>query len=85
MHTDFLFAIPSFWSGVARSIDLFGLFTEYNESPHGAMADARALSSDWYIVGEDLVGAMTTIDHEQETPEAQAPAIPHHAAPTPSA
>ena len=30
MHTSFLFALPSFLSGVARTLDLGGEFDDYN-------------------------------------------------------
>ena len=54
---DFLFARPSFLSGVARTLDLFGQFDEYNQSTTGEIADARAMYSDWRAVGEELHSA----------------------------
>ena len=54
IQTDFLFAKPSALSGVARLIDLSGLFDDYNRSQHPGEADIKALLSDWYIVGQDL-------------------------------
>jgi len=65
MRTDYLFAAPSFSSGVARLLDLFGGFDDYNDSPTAAAADARAMYSDWRVTGEDLVGAMMVIEREQ--------------------
>ena len=54
-QSDFLFAQPSATSGVARLIDLCGTFDQYNESID---ADALALSSDWYVLGDDLFEAI---------------------------
>jgi len=53
-RTDFLFARPSFGSGVARALDLGGVFDGYNTSPSEAEADQRAIGSDWLVVGKDL-------------------------------
>jgi hypothetical protein len=54
VRTDFLFAQPSFWSGLGRWLDLSGKFDSYNVSPSGETADAFALYSDWRIVGQEL-------------------------------
>lgn len=53
-RTDFLFARPSFGSGVARVLDLYGTFDAYNSSTSEAEADYRAIASDWCVVGRDL-------------------------------
>ncbi len=58
MSSDFLFAGPSFLSGVSRSLDLTGQFNEYNGSPSDEIADWFALLADWRVVGGDLVTAM---------------------------
>ena len=52
--SDFLFARPSVWSGLARCLDLSGQFDFYNISPSGETADALALYSDWRTVGQLL-------------------------------
>ena len=57
VRSDFLFAEPSFLSGVARILDVGGTFDGYNISRDGLQADARALYADWRIVGQDLVRA----------------------------
>ena len=57
LRTDFLFATPSFLSGMARVLDLFGVFDSYNESRSVREADARALYSDWSMVAHDLKNA----------------------------
>ncbi len=51
MNSDFLFAQPSFVSGMARSLDLFGVFDDYNVSLDGDVADARALYADFLSGG----------------------------------
>jgi hypothetical protein len=57
-RTDFLFARPSFGSGVARALDLFGTFDAYNSSASEAEADRIAIASDWLVVGSDLQEAI---------------------------
>jgi hypothetical protein len=69
MRTDYLFAMPSFLTGVARLFDLYGQFDTYNDSSSDDSADARALYSDWRMVGQDLAGAMTRMDRELSTAE----------------
>ncbi len=71
MRPDFLFAMPSWLSGVARTLDLAGQFDEYNESPSEELADARAMFADWRIVGETLGKAVRTL--RLESPESQEP------------
>ena len=67
MRTDHLFATPSFLTGVARLLALSGRFDVYNDSDDEALADARAIYSDWRMVGQDLAGAMMVVDREQDT------------------
>jgi hypothetical protein len=52
--TDFLFARPSFGSGAARALDLFGSFDAYNGSASDAEADDQAIAADWMVLGEDM-------------------------------
>jgi hypothetical protein len=61
LRTDFLFATPSFLSGIARVLDIFGIFDSYNESRDGKEADAKAMFSDWSMVGYDLKSAAYSI------------------------
>jgi len=68
MLSDFLFARPSWLSGMGRVIDLWGCFEDFNDSPTAEMADRRGLYSDWQIVGQDLILA---IGQEQERINAQ--------------
>ena len=65
VQSDFLFAQPSFASGAARVLDLWGQFDDYNRSETRLDADARAIASDWLIVGQDLSDAIE--QHEDES------------------
>ena len=58
VKSDFLFATPSFASGAARTLDLWGQFDAYNASENGEEADAKAIASDWIVVGQDIQAAM---------------------------
>lgn len=72
MRTDFLFAMPSWLSGAARSLDLAGQFDDYNESPTEQAADAKALFADWRVVGESLAEAMRAFRREpQQAPSTE--------------
>jgi hypothetical protein len=57
VKSDFLFAQPSFASGVARVLDLWGQFDEYNTSATGEEADTKAIACDWMVVGDDFLKA----------------------------
>jgi len=50
----FLFARPSFLTGIARIADPLGKLNDYNTSQGENLADYRALRSDWATVGDDL-------------------------------
>lgn len=67
VRSDFLFATPSFWSGVARLFDFFGQFDFYNVSRTPEEADCRAIYSDWRVTGQDLRHAMVTFHQEHKT------------------
>jgi len=58
MRSDFLFAQPSFFTGMARTLDIGATFDVYNVSATTQQADARAIFSDWRMVGQDLAEAM---------------------------
>jgi hypothetical protein len=58
VKSGFLYADPSFLSGVARTLDLNGLYDAYNISATPLEADGRALGADWIIVGQDLQNAI---------------------------
>jgi len=57
----FLFATPSFTSGVARLLDFGGTFDAYNRSRNDNEADFRATLCDWAIVGNDLSDAVVQL------------------------
>lgn len=61
-RSDFLFAQPSFVSGVARLLDLYGLYDVYSSSSTEREADYKALLSDWRVVGQDILAAITQFD-----------------------
>lgn len=79
MRTDHLFALPSVWSGAARVLDLFAVFDTYNDSPSDALADSRAIYSDWHIVGQELADAMTRVEREPKTAQPPTTAAAHEA------
>jgi hypothetical protein len=54
VHSDFLFASPSFLEGLARIIDFGNLLEKYNTSSSEDAADERAIRADWEAVGNDL-------------------------------
>lgn len=64
--SDFLFAKPSFGSGIARLVDFGVSFDCYNHSRNPAEADTRALVSDWYSVGDDMAEAIRAFKKEEE-------------------
>lgn len=65
VRSDFLFARPSFWSGAARLIDLWGRFDSYNLGRSAEESDARALYSDWRITGQDLRDSWIAFHQEE--------------------
>jgi len=56
--TDFLFAQPSFASGIGRLVDFGCSLNDYNNSRNQAEADVRASVSDWLSVGDDIQSAI---------------------------
>ena len=57
-NSDYLFAQPSFLTGMASSIDLFGQLTDYNYSETQEKADIRALMQDAQAIRKDMGAAM---------------------------
>jgi hypothetical protein len=66
VKSDFLFAQPSFASGVARVLDLWGQFDAYNASSTPDEADAKAIAADWFVVGQDIIDAVEQYDTESK-------------------
>lgn len=54
-YTTLLYTIPSFQSGMARTLDVGATFDSYNTLSTPEKADRVALASDWYAVGADLL------------------------------
>ena len=59
--TDFLFAKPTFISGMGAVIDLGGTMVRFNESSTPDEADYLALANDWATVGHDIRNAMSQV------------------------
>ena len=57
--SDFLFARPTFVSGMGAVIDLGGTMEMFNESSSPEEADFLALRNDWCVVGQDIRNAMS--------------------------
>ena len=53
-YSSFLFARPTFISGLGRALDLGSTMTEYNRALDGQMADAIAMRMDWSAVAADF-------------------------------
>jgi hypothetical protein len=68
--SDFLFAQPSWLSGVARLLDLSGQLDGYNVTPSPEQADARATYADWKSTGESLQSAFDA-ERQQQTDAAE--------------
>jgi hypothetical protein len=66
VKSGFLYADPSFLSGLGRTLDLHGLYDAYNASTTPLEADARAVAADWIIVGQDLQDAIDEFESQTE-------------------
>jgi hypothetical protein len=53
-YAELLYSQPSMLEGLARVLDVGGVFDAYNESPTSGEADQIAMMSDWYAVSSDL-------------------------------
>lgn len=69
-RTDFLFASPSFLTGAGRVMDLGGVLEQdsYNMSATPEEADARAIATDWQMVGQDLARAVEAVKAKLNLP-----------------
>ena len=59
--TDFLVPASSFLIGMGSLLNFSGNYFEYNNSQTTEIADRRALSNDWAIVGQDIRQAIDTV------------------------
>ncbi len=66
MDTTFLFASPSLFSGMARMLDIYGQFDSYNVSETEETADAKALYSDFRMIGQDLKQAIESLSTDKD-------------------
>src|ERR1700740_1468101 len=64
LQTDFLLPRMTWLTGAGPLLNFGGRFYCYNVSPTEEEADARALFSDWSMVGEDLRRAMQNFDRK---------------------
>ena len=62
----FLFARPSFLSGMASVLDLGGNLKIYNESKTTNEADELAMKMDWLVVGDDIRGSMRKYEQQKQ-------------------
>ena len=63
-RTDYLFATGSYLVGAGSIFNLAGSYFQYNDAPSGEEADARAIASDWAMVGQDMRDVMGGIEAE---------------------
>lgn len=66
IQSDFLFARPSFMSGAASTLDLWGQMPGYNSSGTPAEADADAIFADWAVVGQEIFDAVEQCESERD-------------------
>jgi len=66
-NSDFLFARPSLFGGMARLFDWGGTLKEYNTSPSEAIADSRAIMEDWRSVGNDISTVIEVCESKQKS------------------
>lgn len=64
-ETGFLFADPGFIQGMASALDMGGTLVVYNTSETPGEADARAIASDWAIIGKDIEGAIEEFGQQE--------------------
>lgn len=53
-RTDFLFPTSSFLTGVGSVLNVYGNYYVFNSSKTPKIADFKALSSDWGVIGQDI-------------------------------
>lgn len=63
-RTDFLISKTDFLTGMGSVASTQGSYFEYNYSENGALADKRAIESDWKMVGKDILSAITKFRRE---------------------
>lgn len=53
-RTDYLLPKSNFLTGFGTVINIFGNYFSYNYSESDEAADAKAIYSDWSVVGKDI-------------------------------
>ena len=66
MESNFLTAKPSFLSGSARTLDLWGVFDDYNYSLTPEQADQIAMLLDWYVTGQDIQAGLNEYEEQRQ-------------------
>lgn len=64
----FRYPTPSFASGMARAIDLFGTLDDLETTIGDPEIDALATYNDWRAVGEDIEAAMAKMRRQSQVP-----------------
>ena len=62
--SDFLFATPKIIDGIASVVDLFGVYTMYNDSATPEEADFRAYIADVQAMQKDMDAVTYILDTE---------------------
>jgi hypothetical protein len=64
--TFYFFALPSFLTGMARSLDLAATLEDwsFNFCSDAAQADAWAIANDWAVIGQDMRIAIDQLREE---------------------
>ncbi|MGH9831638.1 MAG: hypothetical protein ACRD9Y_01410 [Blastocatellia bacterium] len=64
MYSFQLFATPTFFSGMARTLDLGAVLDDYDGILTSGQADLLALSADWLAVSEDMWSALAEYESQ---------------------
>ncbi len=62
--TDYFFAMPSFWSGFGRVLDVGGQFDSYNFGDTPEETDTIAIYNGWRAVGLEMEHAIAQFESE---------------------
>ena len=62
----FRYPMPSFASGMARALDLFGTLDDLEATIGDPELDALAIYNDWRAVGEDMEAAMAKVGRQRQ-------------------
>jgi hypothetical protein len=64
MYSFQLFATPTFFSGMARTLDLGAMLDDHDGVLTSEQADLLALSADWLAVSEDMWSALAEYESQ---------------------